>query len=212
MENTTRQNNTSGQGKAVEIPAEIRGWNWGAFFLTWIWGIGNNTYRAFWVFFPIVNFFMLIFLGIKGNEWAWRHKKWQSVEHFKAVQKKWSIAGLIFFIAMIVLVALIAFGLFSGINKLFKSSEAYKISLAQVSQSADFMTQVGKPYKTGFVSGNMQVSGPQGYANLAYTIKGPQGNARVLVKAEKAMNQWSIECLSVDYTRSNTRVDLVSCH
>ena len=47
--------NTSGQGKDAVVPAEIRGWSWGAFFLTWIWGVGNNTYRAFWMFCPFVN-------------------------------------------------------------------------------------------------------------------------------------------------------------
>ena len=33
--------NTSGQGKASVLPAELKGWNWGAFFLHVIWGIGN---------------------------------------------------------------------------------------------------------------------------------------------------------------------------
>ena len=33
--------NTSGQGKAAVLPAELKGWNWGAFFLHVIWGIGN---------------------------------------------------------------------------------------------------------------------------------------------------------------------------
>ena len=30
-----------------------------------------------------------IFLGFRGNELAWKGKKWKSVEHFKNVQKKW---------------------------------------------------------------------------------------------------------------------------
>ena len=33
--------NTSGYGSLASMPPEIRHWNWGAFFLTWIWGIGN---------------------------------------------------------------------------------------------------------------------------------------------------------------------------
>jgi len=27
----------------AEVPDEIDRWNWGAFLLNWIWGIGNNT-------------------------------------------------------------------------------------------------------------------------------------------------------------------------
>jgi len=26
-----------------QVPAEIDRWNWGAFLLNWVWGIGNNT-------------------------------------------------------------------------------------------------------------------------------------------------------------------------
>jgi len=39
--------NTSGTGKLAILPPEIKGWNWGAFWLTWIWGIRNRTWIAF---------------------------------------------------------------------------------------------------------------------------------------------------------------------
>ncbi|WP_281405489.1 hypothetical protein [Mesorhizobium sp. B2-6-4] len=32
----------------AEIPAELDRWNWGAFFLNWIWGIGNSTSSPCW--------------------------------------------------------------------------------------------------------------------------------------------------------------------
>ena len=36
-----------------------------------------------------------IWFGIKGNEWAWQNKKFESVEQFHSNQKKWAIAGII---------------------------------------------------------------------------------------------------------------------
>jgi len=93
-------NNSSGQNAGVPIPSEIRGWNWGAFFLNWIWGIGNNTFIALLMFIPFVNFIMLFVLGAKGNEWAWKNKHWDSIEQFKRVQKKWAWAGLIIFLVV----------------------------------------------------------------------------------------------------------------
>lgn len=42
--------NTSGQGKNATVPAEIDRWNWGAFLLNWIWGIGNHTFIALLMF------------------------------------------------------------------------------------------------------------------------------------------------------------------
>jgi len=189
------ENNTSGQGKNSEVPIELQGWNWGAFLLTWIWGIGNNTYRAFWVFFPLVNFFMIIFLGLKGNEWAWRHRKWESVTHFKEVQKKWVKAGVIFVAVMLVFSVVMVF----GIGSIFKDSEPYKLSLSMVTNSNEVMSRIGSPYETGFVSGNMSTSGPEGLANLAYDIEGPNGEATVAVKAKMEMSSWSIKCLIVNY-------------
>ena len=87
--------NTSGQGKSAVVPAEIKGWSWGAFMMNWIWGIFNGTFIALLMFVPALNFIMMFVLGAKGNEWAWRNKRWDSVEHFKSVQRKWAIAGLV---------------------------------------------------------------------------------------------------------------------
>ncbi|MSP53283.1 MAG: hypothetical protein EXR81_03415 [Gammaproteobacteria bacterium] len=99
----TVEENTSGHGKMATVPPGVRGWSWGAFLLSWIWGIGNGTYRAFWCFVPIVNIFMLVALGLKGREWAWRHRRWESVEQFNRVQRKWGIAGLIVVLVFVVL-------------------------------------------------------------------------------------------------------------
>ena len=87
--------NTSGQGPSADIPREIIWWNWGAFFLNWIWGIWNKTYIAFFCLLPVIGFIMMIVLGMKGNEWAWQHKRWESVDQFQRVQRSWSKAGLI---------------------------------------------------------------------------------------------------------------------
>jgi hypothetical protein len=80
---------------SINVPEEVKGWNWGAFFLHFIWGIGNRTYIGFLGMVPFLNIFMMPILGFKGNEWAWKNGEWESIEHFKAVQKKWNIAGLL---------------------------------------------------------------------------------------------------------------------
>jgi hypothetical protein len=106
--------NISG-GSAV-VPAEVKKWNWGAFLLSWIWGIGNRTYIAFLMFVPFVNFVMIFVLGAKGSEWAWKNKHWDSVDDFKRVQKKWAYAGLAVLaagIAIAIVATVIAFKLTS---------------------------------------------------------------------------------------------------
>lgn len=102
-------NNTSGMGKESIVPDEIKGWCWGGFCLNWIWAIFNNTWiglsvlLTYFIGMPVIGFVISIVLGIKGREWAWRNKDWQSVEHFNNVQRKWSIASLVAFIASIII-------------------------------------------------------------------------------------------------------------
>ena len=67
--------NTSGQGKQAVIPDEVRGWNWGAFLLNWIWGLGNSTFIALLMFVPVINLVMPFVLGVKGSSWAWQNRK-----------------------------------------------------------------------------------------------------------------------------------------
>lgn len=91
---TPLMENTSGQGKLATIPEEIRGWNWGAFLLNLIWGIGNNVWLALITLIPYVGLIMPIVLGVKGSEWAWRNKRWDSIEHFKRTQRTWAKWGI----------------------------------------------------------------------------------------------------------------------
>lgn len=99
------EGNTSGMGGAAVIPREIRRWNWGAFLLGWIWAFGNgatgiavlglliNLLGGLLFFLP--NLIMWFVFGGMGNEWAWRSKRWDSIEHFRSTQRKWAWAGLI---------------------------------------------------------------------------------------------------------------------
>lgn len=99
--------NNSGQGSNTPVLDIVsKRFNWGAFWFTWIWGLCNRTYITL-VIFPIAILTLIpfvggliqlgccIWFGIKGNEWAWQNKKWDSIEHFHEVQKIWAIAGTI---------------------------------------------------------------------------------------------------------------------
>ena len=108
--------NTSGLGTSSYVPQEIRCWNWGAFFLNWIWGIGNSVWIALLMFIPIFNWVWIFFLGAKGNEWAWQSRRWDSVEHFKRTQQTWTQCGVGLFVFYMVIIILsfifsLAFGL-----------------------------------------------------------------------------------------------------
>ena len=88
---STVETNTSGMGDKSIVPEGIKGWSWGAFFWNWIWAIGNNTWIGLLALIPLplMGFIMGIVLGINGREWAWKNKKWESVEAFNKTQQKW---------------------------------------------------------------------------------------------------------------------------
>lgn len=86
--------NNSGMGQDI-FPEGVKGWSWGAFLLNWIWACFNKTWIGLIALLPYIGFVMAIILGIKGREWAWKNKRWESVAHFNEVQRKWSIWGAI---------------------------------------------------------------------------------------------------------------------
>jgi serine/threonine protein kinase len=90
--------NNSGQGNfldtSVPVPREIQGWNWGAFLLPWLWPFTNQVWIGLFSYVPICRVVIALALGAKGNEWAWKSRKWRSIEQFKAHQRRWTLAGI----------------------------------------------------------------------------------------------------------------------
>jgi serine/threonine protein kinase len=91
--------NNSGQGglfdSSVPVPEEINGWNWGAFLLAPFWLLPNRVWIGLLTWVPVVGFWVAIALGVKGNEWAWKSRRWQSIDQFKTHQRRWAIAGIV---------------------------------------------------------------------------------------------------------------------
>lgn len=197
--------NTSGQGAAAELPSEIRGWNWGAFLLNWIWGIGNNTLIALLMFVPLVNLVMIFVLGARGNEWAWRNKRWQDVAQFRRVQRNWALAGAVVWVGA----AVFSVVLFFGLTAAMKQSEAYQMASAAVAQDARVQQQFGTPLAFGTPMGSIQVNRPTGSAKLSFSIEGPRASGTVFVEAEKRMGHWEIGRLVVQPEDSTPPIQLM---
>ena len=101
--NAEVKENTSGMGDAAVVPESVQHkFNWGAFCFTWIWGLVHKSYITLiyiiGAFIPFVNLGLAIWFGIKGNEWAWRNKKFESEEAFHENQKIWATVGVVLMI------------------------------------------------------------------------------------------------------------------
>jgi hypothetical protein len=196
--------NTSGQGASAELPTELRGWNWGAFLLHWIWGIGNNTLIALLVFVPLVGLVMPFVLGARGNEWAWRNRRWESTEAFRKTQRAWAIWGAVAWVAVIAVCVV----LFIGIQAALKSSDAYRLGADLVRRDAQVAALIGTPVETGTPSGSVKVNGPNGSASLAFSAEGPRGSGTLYLEAVKELGEWHVRRAQFAPQGGGARIDL----
>ena len=99
--------------------AAVKKWNWGAFWMSWIWGLGNKTYIALLGLIPVVNLVMAFVLGARGSGWAWKNKKWESVEQFTRIQGLWAAFGLGLFAGYAIALVLVIVALVITFNNVF---------------------------------------------------------------------------------------------
>ena len=169
-EQNTKQVNTSGLGDRSVVPQEITGWNWGAFFLSWIWGIGNKSYIALLSLIPYVGFIMIFVLGANGNKWAWKNRKWDSIEHFKQVQKKWTQWGVGVFAGSILLI-IIAVIIKVAVDNSYSSYEdynSYEVEETSNDNSSMMTKNVDNLYAIDIPSDFSYISGLNDVASLEY--------------------------------------------
>ena len=101
---------------------------------------------------------------------------------------------------------LLAFLLATGI---IKQSDAYKIALARAQANAAVIEAIGSPTsQTGIVSGNSNVSGAVGDANLSIPLSGPKGKATLYVEAKKSADTWLFQTMVVKIEKAGERIDL----
>jgi hypothetical protein len=203
----TELENTSGRGALAVVPPEVDRWNWGAFLLNWIWGLFNQVYIALLMFVPFVNLVMVFVLGAKGSAWAWRNKRWESVEEFKRVQRAWAIAGVIVVVAVALFSAFFV-AMFFMVSGMLKQSDAYRTGVQTLQANAQVMEILGPPITTGFPSGNVQTSGPSGEAQLAIPVQGKKASGTLYIEATKTMGVWKADRLELQID-GGERIDLI---
>jgi len=92
-----------------------------------------------------------------------------------------------------------------------KSTDAYREAVDRATSSPQVHTALGEPVKVGwFVTGNVNVSGPSGDADLSIPLSGPQGKGTLYVTARKRAGHWQYQVLEVGIEGTSARIDLMS--
>ena len=110
------------------------------------------------------------------------------------------IAGCVF----VVLLVSVVFGF-------IKSSDAYTEAVSRAQASPAVAEALGTPIEPGFfVTGNINVSGSSGQADLAIPISGPKGSATLYAQATKSAGQWSYSLLQVSVSATDEQINLLA--
>jgi len=196
------------------VPPEIQGWNWGAFLLSPIWSITNQVWVGLIAWIPYIGLPMTLILGIQGNVWAWRSRKWESVAQFKAHQRSYARASIILYS---VLGFLLFLGLMSQGDKTPQSPTATSTPTETVAPSisasptTESSTRKFAPveianletytYKTGLFSINV----PQGW-----TLKDKTDSGEAIVQWQDSTRNAAIQVnvFGVEGERSQKQLSL----
>lgn len=192
----------------AEIPPELDRWNWGAFFLNWIWGIGNSTFIALLALVPFVNIVMIFVLGARGSRWAWRNRYWRDAEHFRRTQRNWAIAGLLVWVAFFA----VAGGMVAGIPYFMKNNEAYEMTMDSIRADERVKTAIGADLEDGFwINGKVTVNWDgTGEARLDIPIEGENGTGSAISHAFRNGGVWDMRLLVVTVNGSDAPIVLVN--
>jgi hypothetical protein len=193
----------------AELPREFDRWNWGAFLLNWIWGIGNSTFIALLALIPGVNFIMMIVLGLRGSRWAWRNRTWRDIEEFRRSQRRWAITGVIVWIVVIGG----AVGLVGGMTFLLRSTEPYRTTMNIVRADEAVKQAIGDDVHVSFWFGGSSVSvenDGSGQAAFNVPIYGSKGSGTAVSRAIRTDGNWSMRLVYVLVDGSDTPIVIVN--
>jgi hypothetical protein len=92
-----------------------------------------------------------------------------------------------------------------------RSSDAYQLALAAAQREPAVTAVLGAPVRAGWLTtGQINVAGSNGEANLEIPISGPRGSGTIAARANKAAGKWSFTTLNVRISGRSTPLDLLA--
>jgi len=122
---------------------------------------------------------------------------------------KWAIPSIGCLTIIIVFVMLFG-AMVSKVTDMFQDSVPYTVAMESMQQNILVIAQLGEPIEpNGMFQGNINYEDNNGTADLKIPIKGPKGEATLLVIAEKNDDVWTYQTMKVSFEDSDETVDLL---
>jgi len=114
---------------------------------------------------------------------------------------------------VVLLLLMAAFGILAItiVTASFRHSEVYQRAVTIASGNSQVRQQIGDPIEAGwFVSGQLNINGSSGKADLAIPIKGSRGKGRIRAVAYRSGGVWTFTWLQVNLEGHGEPIDLLS--
>ena len=113
-------------------------------------------------------------------------------------------------LTLIIIVIAFVGSIFFGVSKMFTSSTPYKYAMEQSMTNDEVVNLLGEPIESdGIMQGNISLKNDDGEADFTIPIKGPKGDARIVVVATKSNGDWTYEQLYVQIKDTKEEINLL---
>jgi hypothetical protein len=126
-------------------------------------------------------------------------------------QRNWKWAVPSGCVGLLLLFGLFIAGIIGVVFQTMKSSDVYREAVARASANPAVREALGEPVRTGWsLSGNIEVEGPSGHADVAIPLEGSRRDGTVYAVATKSAGRWSYDRLEVEVEGQEGRIDLLT--
>ena len=111
----------------------------------------------------------------------------------------------------IIITFILLFGsMVTKVTDMFQDSVPYTVAMESIQQNILVIEQLGEPIEpNGMFQGNINYENDNGTADLKIPIKGPKGEATLLVIATKSIDVWTYQTMRVSFEDSDETIDLL---
>lgn len=121
---------------------------------------------------------------------------------------RWAVPLLCLFCLALFAGAMLLF--LSGLFGMMRSSDVYTTAMQRMRDNPQVVEALGTPIEPGwYLAGELNTSGPSGYANLQIPVAGPKDEGDLYVEAEKSRGRWVYSVLVVNIDGRDAPIDLL---
>jgi len=122
---------------------------------------------------------------------------------------KWAVPS-VGCLSIIIVFILLFTAMVSKVTGMFQDSVPYTVGMEKLLKNELVIEKLGKPIEAnGMSQGNINYENDNGTADLKIPVKGPKGEASLLIIAEKTDDVWTYQTMEVTFEDDGETLDLL---